>query len=295
MAKPAAGDDLGIPPPPAIGAGGAPTDKQMYIGVPNDYSIRTTQETPAEAAAKYGSHLGQIPSQAFAEPTTPTFKFGDESKLGNLPPEQLARLQGDMVRAGVIGPKTAYTLGIADNTTVNAWKEVLGIANRYGSTDPVSILGQMASSTEAQKKAALQASRYSKSTSTSTSTQYSITDPTTAHVVLRRTLEQELGRAPTEDDARQFLSALNSVERASPSTSTTTTTNTSDAGDGTSDPTSNSTSTSTSTSSVAPGAEAAADQFARAGELGKERNTYRAATDYYGAAMQALGAGGGML
>lgn len=282
--------------PPALadssGGGGerAPRIPPFVGSIPEGYAVKPPAKPvdPSRPTFFGGDPTGPPSSSFVGSPRFPVFREGAENDLANTSVENLARIQAGMVQAGLIGPKTKFTLGVADNVTTSAYHELLAVSNRYADADPFTTLDRLKSNGGAAG-AGRPENPVRTSTSTSTSTSSSVTDPTTAKVVLRRTLEQELGRAPREDEVRSFVAALNGAENASPAVSTTATTSTSNQDTNTS----TSTSTSTSRPSSAPSAEVAADEFARSGKAGAERNTFRAATDYYDQAMSVLGAGGG--
>jgi hypothetical protein len=109
-----------------------------------------------------------------------------------------------------------------------------------------------------------------------------ITDPQSARAGLLGYLRDELGRAPSEQESRAFVRALQAAQRANPKS--TTTTGTFVEGE------------QTDSSSVWQGgldpAAFMTEHVENDPALATERNTFRVATDYYNAAMSVLGEGG---
>ncbi len=119
---------------------------------------------------------------------------------------------------------------------------------------------------------------------TTTNTQVSLSDPTQADGLLKQTLEDRLGRAPTDAEKHAFLAALNAAQRKDPSV---TTTNYSlNAKTGGYD---------TTTGQTSGGIDPTqfADDYASKNNT-KEYGAYQAATTYFDAMMSALGSPGGV-
>ena len=119
----------------ATTSGGDTAGSRSMIGVPKDYP------GPAPNYADFfrpGGHIdtgGMIaPSGAYLHP--PQYASGEElSRLTALSAEDLARLQGAMAQAGLIGPKTKFRAGVVDSTTRTAYKKLLTVANQNGTSD----------------------------------------------------------------------------------------------------------------------------------------------------------------
>jgi hypothetical protein len=109
-----------------------------------------------------------------------------------------------------------------------------------------------------------------------------ITDPQSARVGLLDYLRDELGRAPSEQESRAFVRALNAAQQANPVS--TSTTGTFVGGEQTD-------SSSVQQGGVDPGAFMT-EYVNNDPELSTERNTFMVANDYYAAAMSVLGEGG---
>lgn len=117
-----------------------------------------------------------------------------------------------------------------------------------------------------------------------TNIQTNLSDPTEADAVLQDTLQQRLGRAPTDAEKQSFLAALNAKQRANPSV--TSTQYTLDAKTG---------GYNTTVGETSGGVNAGqyADDFATNNNK-KEYGAYQAATTYFDAMMSALGTPGGI-
>lgn len=262
----------------AVNPNGGKLPEGQYIGLPDSVPPAGMPD-PARGPLAYqpgGSvYSEQVPAAAQSSQFQP-YKQGDEYKLRDLPPETISQIQMAMKTAGLLSKDAGIVTGTVDNTTLGAWRELLGISNRQG-MNPFAVLQQAAQNAQSQ-----QALRRS---ATSTSTSVNLTDPVTAHAIARNAIAQATGRAPTEDEYQSFLSSLNGMEQANPSVTSSTTTY---------DPNGDTHTTSTNSGTGAPSPTAFADEFVHKGKLGVEANTYAAATDFYKQAMQVLGAGGGM-
>jgi hypothetical protein len=64
----------------------------------------------------------------------PKFFEGDEDQIRRKSPEEIGDLQQQMVASGLL--KGKYNPGLADDKTVAAYKDLLGWANSFGTTDP---------------------------------------------------------------------------------------------------------------------------------------------------------------
>ena len=119
---------------------------------------------------------------------------------------------------------------------------------------------------------------------TTTNTQVSLSDPTEAASLLSQTLQQRLGRAPTEAEKHSFLAALNAAQRANPTKTTTSYTL---------DEKTGGYNTTVGETSGGVNAGQVADDFAMKNNR-TEYGAYQAATTYFDAMMGALGTPGGI-
>lgn len=259
---------------PFVPAGGAVQNQN--IGIPNGYRAPNIQGPVSANRAE------RVYNEPYAEGT-------ELARLSGLSAEAVAQLQLDMRTAGLIGPNQRFRLGdYTDPVTQKAFYELLGVANQKGISFPKAIeylktkpFGEfdengrfVGGSGGGGGGGGFSGPRTTKSTQKS----ISLTDPTSARSIIRNTLREKLGRAPSKAEYEAFVGALNSTERNSPNVTTQTTTVNEDG----------SVSNSSSTSQGGVNPSGFAEEYAQQGELGKEANSFMVATDYYDAAMQAL-------
>jgi hypothetical protein len=128
-------DDEGGPPSQRGGAS-SDDDRPGYIGVPKDYTVRG----PRQQHPNYYPHGYSYSSRGFgagAGPLDPIeikprYMDGDEWRPASWAPGDIADLQRAMAGAGLIGPTTRVRLGAWDETSRNAYKQLLGFANGSG-------------------------------------------------------------------------------------------------------------------------------------------------------------------
>jgi len=307
--------------------GTTPTAKPGMIGVDDDWSVPavpsdyfkpggSVQGNPLSGGNVNGGGMS-MPTNA---PHLPQYRDGAEQAVRRMSVENIARLQGQLSKAGLIGPETKFRVGMPDSTTVSAYKKLLETANNYAISDveALNLLAttpqargdgktrgangdwtsaaeraeakRAAADKEAKSQAEAQAAANVDLSAVRTQTSRSeamLTDPLTARETVRRVMETELGRAPDAAEYKRFVANLRDQE----------------AGDDVSTTTSvygrkgrlksSSTARADDTQDVTP--DVLASQMVRSGALGKERNTKMAGVDYYQAAMSVLGAGGGNL
>lgn len=211
---------------------------------------------------------------------------------GAMAPEDIAMLQEQMRQAGLYPKNGSYRVGRWDEATIDAYERVLAHANRNGVPDRIA-LRQLRESPEMGGDGKLRGAGGQDDgpfvgTRRQTSTRNRLTDPTSARAIIRSTLRERLGRAPSAEEYSAFIGALSSAEQANPIYTTDSATYTPD-GQGGSEVTS---STSMSTGGLDPGGFA--EEYAQAGSLGTEANTFKVEGDFYNAAMQAI-SGRGLL
>lgn len=169
--------------------GAATTGAQIYLGVPNNFIY---SGGPAQTGANLGFQLtggATLPGQL---PTPPKYKVGDEFSLAGMSPESIARLQQSMVAAGLIGAHSVIRTGIADPTTVAAYKTLLGFANQNG-TDANTAMATLLSSPA----------------KTATPVQPVAANPLDSDQALRSAAQDQLGHAPTLEQLQGFEAAYN--------------------------------------------------------------------------------------
>ncbi len=208
-----------------------------------------------------------------------TMRITSSTSLQSIAPEVLASLQRRMANVGLLGKDPAYTPGLLDDDTVAAIQTLERYSKRTGEAQLDVLSGMEATGGMYGPDQGHLGGDGGEDPAPTTTTTVNLTDPTTAKVVSRQTLRQELGRAPTDSEYKAFQAGLNQKEKLYPQV---TTTDYDDEGNA----------IVTNSGDQAPTPEVFADEFVRHGKLGKERNTKLAAVDFYGAAMSRLGAGG---
>lgn len=108
---------------------------QAALGVTGQRRVQIVQ-TPGGGFAEEpmpGSYVGYkygVVTPYGTLQRTPQYFQGDEDQIASFTPEEIASIQKRMQKAGVLGNK--YRIGIADDTTIDAFKNVLENANRSG-------------------------------------------------------------------------------------------------------------------------------------------------------------------
>lgn len=272
-----------VPPDiPALGGTTASSSGDKYIGVPDDYTTDYGGSAPISGVIQMRPDLYPVkvgPTYETKGPNTTSAL----AAIASLPPEAMARLQIRMARAGLIGPSTRVAVGVADDTTVGAYKELLGIANRYGMTDvdALALLESKPSAAGGATGASLAAGGQDAgpTTHTSTSTSTQKFTPLDAKSMADQAYQEALGEDATPKQRRALRAALNAYAGAHPSTSTSTTTTGVDG---------NSTTSTTSSGGIdAAGVQQLATDQARSAPNYAE---VQASTTYFNALQKALGA-----
>lgn len=93
----------------------AETNERTPIGVGSDYTPEFTGLTQDPAQTKVRYYSGH-----------------ERTEVANLSPEDRAELQLTLRSLGLIGPKTKIQLGLWDDTSATAFRQVLGWANTKG-------------------------------------------------------------------------------------------------------------------------------------------------------------------
>jgi len=110
---------------------------QPAIGVPGQRRVQIIQEPGGKLTTKVlsksytGFQPKQQPSTPYgAMPSNVRYFAGDEYEIATFKPEEIATIQQQMLKAGLLSKK--YRIGIADAETVSAFEKVLGQANTNG-------------------------------------------------------------------------------------------------------------------------------------------------------------------
>lgn len=118
------------------------------------------------------------------QPRNPIYFQGDQDKIALFSREEIASIQAQMKKAGVLGSN--YRIGVADEATVAAFEKVLGQANR-DLTSWQSALGTLQASKPPSK-----------------GLQYRVSNPDDISKIIEQTSQRVLGRA-VDDMTRQRL------------------------------------------------------------------------------------------
>lgn len=229
----------------------AQTQAPKFIGVPEGY---------AAPDPGFGPHRsGYVPA---TKPPLYTEKdlFTPRTTLS---PEDIARLQAQMARAGLYGTRPRYINGRWDEASVGAYEKLLRYANQGGVTDRDALAeltvqgdsdGDGIPDDGGPEDPASQFNFVSP-----------VTDPAAARQTLRSALRSKLGRNPSKVEYDEFVSALSST-----------------------------TSTAAPVIGQAVGSEETdpVEEFAdnyTTEKFGAEQASYGAATTYYDAFMQVIG------
>lgn len=160
------------------------------IGVPANYSAVVRAQGPTTTGSGLGYDV-EIPPRYFE---------GDDWAPASLPVEQRAMLQRQMAAAGVIPEGATYRLGVWDETSRQAYRQLLSFANGAGA--PVEqALNQWATS---------------KSTTTAPKTQpYLAPDYATLAQQVKGIVSQRLGgREPTQQELDVLVQRMRTDDRA---------------------------------------------------------------------------------
>ena len=199
------------------------------------------------------------------------------SALFGMSQPQIAALQDKMVAAGYLDK--GFIKGIADAQTVKAYDDLLTEASQRINAGKFVTLDDVL----AQRAAAVAAQGGPAGSGKKNSTSVNLTNPVEANDAIDKAFQSRLGRRATPQEKAAFLSSLHSAEQSNPHTT-----------DYTLDPTTGNTQTETVAQGIGGfgGVDAAsfADQYAQSGAAGVEANTHAAATTYYDAALQLIGA-----
>lgn len=203
--------------------GGDQAPSGNFLGVPKDYLAIRRDPTTLSGVRRPDSldpALQAVP---------PTYVSGSEFDITRLSVENIARLQARLSAAGLIGPSTKFRVGIADSTTISAYKRALETANRYGmsvveamdmlASTPQSSGGDLSVGGDGKVKVAGPASLARTTTRTDRNvTTFTAADAETAADDAYR---QALGQEATPAQQKALRAALNAYAKANPSVSTT--------------------------------------------------------------------------
>lgn len=125
----------------------------------------------------------------------PRYFSEDIDKLGSMSRGYIANWQMKMNQAGLLGNE--FTMGVADNSTLSAYREVLGVANREGVSDAEAV--QLI----AQRRVKLGGG---------TVTRYRLTNEDDVKAIVDSVAQQLLGRTLSDDQAARIARAFQQEE-----------------------------------------------------------------------------------
>lgn len=190
---------LNIPPPPPPPA--SKTNAPKPLGVPDDY------------IAPGGR--GKVPFRGMGVPSTyqkpgqlPRYYDGDEFLPASFSPEKIAALQRELATAGLIGPKTKFRVGLWDEATRGAYKNLLEYANASGADEKTALkryaeAGLVDPSGETEGRAPLTIKK---------------TSPTDLFAIADTVARTKLGRKLTDKEKAAMTSAFQAREVAEQTT-----------------------------------------------------------------------------
>ena len=230
-ARPAAtspGDPLGVgAPPSAAPAGGGPE----YIGLPNGsvVTIGSGTDLGRGPGGPGGGQTNTVPGPDGLPANEQIAPWGSgggytqadiNALLASMPPEQLARVQRQMVAAGLIGPETRYTYGQPDGVTQNAFGELLGMANLRGVPWQTQLdsIGQNGLDAERAGAAQMSERQQAEVNLRTRAETFVASDPASVRQLAEAAFKSALGRKPKDDEMTKFVSTFMGSERGNSTT-----------------------------------------------------------------------------
>lgn len=108
---------------------GANRERGKFYGVGDDYAaVRPARPHSRPANPRQADGI----AERVTTPRYQTASDDDRRLLMNLGPEAVRQVQMALSEVGLIKPNSAYRVGVVDNTTRNAFADLLGYANQEG-------------------------------------------------------------------------------------------------------------------------------------------------------------------
>jgi hypothetical protein len=128
---------------PIYGSQVSPSQRQA-IGVTGTqyYDPTTGQPTAYSGFMAVGAPVVTGGPPRIQQNIQPSFFEGDEDQLRRQSPEQIAATQSKMVKSGLLKSGT-FKLGLPDDQTISAYKNLLGWSNTFGVKDPQATLSKL--------------------------------------------------------------------------------------------------------------------------------------------------------
>ena len=197
-------------------------------------------------------------------------KITTDVGVSSLPPEQLAVLQSQLSKAGLT-PSTYTPTGTLDDETKAALLELKRTAQSTGLSDMETLRTRI--NTQAMVAAGGVDGTGPSTTTNKTITEAQFTDPMTVRAMFRQTLTDRLGREPTAGEYQRARKLISNSEGGQDVTTTVT------RNDGQGNTVSR---VKHKDDTTDPSPDVILDDYSRRGKLGREANTFTAATDYLG-------------
>lgn len=217
---------------PGMGAEGPGGKNIQYLGLnPGDVPIRPIPEPPPPDApyseqVKYRKALDNVFAMPLYKPDAPY------RELTFMDPQERARFQRSLVKAGLYDADEVYTPGIITPREIEIMTGLMGVANLNGLTWQEILDVEII---EGQKAATAASAGYGGGgggggggTNVYTQIQYTQTSIAAARSLMVNVLQEALGRAPTDEEVERFLALLNKREAKSPTKTVTRTTTSGD-------------------------------------------------------------------
>jgi hypothetical protein len=168
--------------------GGTPVDLtntyyQQALGVTGGRRVSVTGQVVPETYTGFRGTTSPM-QELRGEIRTPIYFEGDQDKIALFGKEEIASIQSQMKKAGVLG--STYRIGVADEATITAFTKVLGQANRNLSSWQTA-LGNLQANPPPSK-----------------GLQYRVSNPDDINKIIEQTSQRVLGRA-VDDATRQRL------------------------------------------------------------------------------------------
>ena len=180
---------------PTVTGGGGGKKQPGFIGFPDDYT------PPSREVRVEGKGWATAPG------SPPRYMDGDEIMPASYAPERIAQLQAQMVKVGLIPPRGKYRPGYWDDTSRNAFKDLLAFSN-YRNVDYNEALAQMAADPatgamfgegDGRERAPLTVR---------------VSSPDEIAQVIRATARDVIGRKLSDEETQRIVSAYQQQETA---------------------------------------------------------------------------------
>lgn len=180
--------------------------KGRPIGVPSGYEAIVQEQVAVRGSGpNVVDDLGRLPagSRAVSRSVDARYFEGDEFSPAGLDPAHIARLQAQLVAAGLL-EEGEYWAGFWDGGTSNAYKAVLGFSNQQGRTADDTLRALQASLPQAVKDARAR----KKAMETFQAPPYMKPDPAALAQDVKEAFRKRLGRDPTPEDMAAMTATL---------------------------------------------------------------------------------------